>query len=135
MTVLIVDDLPTNLKLLRAMIESTEISVFEAGNGVQALEVLQREQIDAIISDVLMPKMDGYQLCREVRRHPNLRNLPFIFYTSTYTSDSDERMSLELGADRFLTKPVSSKAILAVLRELVGNSERSGRSETGLARD
>jgi two-component system, cell cycle sensor histidine kinase and response regulator CckA len=125
MNVLIVDDLPTNRKLLRAMLESDELTLFEAGDGLQALAVLEQAPIDAIISDVLMPRMDGYRLCQEVRRHPRFGNVPFLFYTGTYTSTDDAKAARELGADRFLSKPVSRKALLAILQEITAGSRQS----------
>ena len=66
MKVLIVDDTPTNLRLLRAVLEAENFQVIEATDGEQALAILEREEIDAIISDILMPNMDGYRLCDEV---------------------------------------------------------------------
>jgi PAS domain S-box-containing protein len=118
MNVLIVDDLALNLAVLRAMLEADDFTVFEASDGRQALAVLEEAPIDAIVSDILMPHMDGYRLCREVRGHPRFRTLPFLFYTATYTSESDQKLSLGLGADRFLRKPVNRDALLAVLKEV-----------------
>ncbi|MDB6037826.1 MAG: hypothetical protein JWM99_1667, partial [Verrucomicrobiales bacterium] len=82
MNVLIVDDLPTNLKLLRAVLEAEGLTVFAAADGIEALQVLELEKVDAIISDILMPRMDGYRLCFEVRKNERLKRLPFIFYTA-----------------------------------------------------
>src|SRR5258707_9332097 len=81
-TILIVDDNPTNLKLLRAVLEAESFAVVEAADGVEALEVLKEQKVDSIISDILMPRMDGYRLCLEVRKSES-HALPFIFYTST----------------------------------------------------
>jgi PAS domain S-box-containing protein len=118
MNVLIVDDLAVNLAVLRAMLETDNFTVFEASDGRQALTVLEEAPIDVIVSDILMPRMDGYRLCREVRGHARFRNLPFIFYTATYRSESDQKLALGLGADRFLRKPVSRDVLLAVLKEV-----------------
>ncbi|MBV9489941.1 MAG: response regulator [Verrucomicrobia bacterium] len=124
MNILIVDDAPANLRLLRAMIQSEGVTVFEAHDGMQALAVLEREPVDAIISDVLMPRMDGYRLCREVRRHPRLAKLPFIFCAGTYPSADAEKLALALGADRFLRKPIHRNALLATLKEITTKGRR-----------
>jgi PAS domain S-box-containing protein len=124
LTILIVDDLPINLKLLRAQLEAEGQTVLEAANGVEALQVLDREKVDVIISDVLMPVMDGYRLCYEVRRSERHRHLPFIVYTSTYVSPSDEKLSLDLGADRYLRKPSSVDEIMRTIREALAAPRR-----------
>ena len=85
MTVLIVDDNGTNLKLLRAVLEAEGHGVLAATDGLAALAVLEREPIDAVISDILMPNMDGYRFCAEVRASPRFCSLPFIVYTATCT--------------------------------------------------
>src|SRR5665811_1850866 len=97
MNLLIVDDDPTSLKLLRTQLESEGHTVFEAHDGVDALALLNRQRVDAVISDILMPRMDGYRLCHEIRKHARLHDLPIIIYTSTYTSPGDEKMALEVG--------------------------------------
>jgi signal transduction histidine kinase len=125
MKVLIVDDSPTNLKLLRRVLESENIQVVEASDGVKALVALDREKVDAIISDILMPGMDGYRLCYEVRKNERLQSLPFVFYTATYTSPSDAKLCYDLGGDKYLQKPASAKAILKTLEEAASNSRRS----------
>ncbi len=107
LNILIVDDQPINLKLLRAELEAEGHIVFDASNGVEGLAALDREQIDVIISDILMPVMDGYRFCNEVRRSERHHDIPFIVYTSTYLSPSDEKLSFDLGADHYLRKPAS----------------------------
>src|SRR6185295_12931652 len=102
MNILIVDDNSTNLKLLRTELEAERHTVFAAADGIEALEVLEREKIEAIISDILMPRMDGYRLCIEVRKSEKFKALPFVFYTATYVSPSDAKAALDLGADKFL---------------------------------
>ena len=115
MNVLILDDVDTNRKLLRAQLEAEGVTVLEARDGVEGLEELKRQRVDAAISDLLMPNMDGYRFCYEVRKSKEHRDLPIIIYTSTYTSPSDERLSLKLGADKYLRKPASVVQILDAL--------------------
>jgi signal transduction histidine kinase len=126
MNILIVDDQPTNLKLLRAQLEAEGHVVAEAVNGIEGLAVLGRQGTDAVISDILMPQMDGYRFCSEVRKDPRFSRIPFIFYTATYTSSSDEKLCFDLGGDKYLRKPSSAAEIAAALREAV---ELGGRRE------
>lgn len=122
MKILLVDDTPTNRKLLRVTLEAEGHTTVEAGDGFQALAVLEREPVDAIISDILMPNMDGFRFCHELRHNERLKHLPFLHYTSTYTSAGDQKLSESLGADRYLTKPVSTPTMLEALREAVSKS-------------
>jgi two-component system cell cycle sensor histidine kinase/response regulator CckA len=119
--VLILDDVDTNRKLLRAQLEAEGVTVLEASNGVEGLEALKRQKVDAAISDLLMPNMDGYRFCYEVRKSKEHRDLPIIIYTSTYTSPSDEKLSLKLGADKYLRKPASVGQILDALHNATTN--------------
>ncbi|MDB6169140.1 MAG: hypothetical protein JWM88_2004 [Verrucomicrobia bacterium] len=119
MKILIVDDRPINLKLLRVVLEAEGVVVSEATDGVEALSVLNRTPVDAIISDILMPRMDGYRLCMEVRANSRSCNVPFIAYSATYTSAGDEKLMIELGADRFLRKPATVAVLLGTVREVV----------------
>jgi len=117
MTTLIVDDNAANRKLLRAILEAEGHGTLEAADGVEALGVLEREKVDAIISDILMPRMDGYQFCYEVRVSDRFQHLPFIFLTSSYTSESDKKLGLEIGADRFLISLDPASEIIKALDE------------------
>lgn len=117
MRVLIVDDVPLNRRLLSAILEAEGHEVLAAGDGLEALAHLERLTVDAVISDILMPNMDGYRLCYEIRKHPKLHSLPVLIYTSTYTSDSDEQLALEAGADKYLRKPASNETVIQTLEE------------------
>lgn len=119
MKVLIVDDNETNRKLLRVNLEGEGIETISAEDGVEALSKLATERTDAIISDILMPRMDGYRLCQEVRKSKQLVDMPFIIYTSTYTSSGDEKLALDCGADRYIKKPAPLGVIMEAIRELV----------------
>src|SRR2546427_11091240 len=104
MNVLIADDKQLNRKLLGGLLEPEGHRSLEAADGLEALDILEREPVDAIISDVLMSRMDGYRFCYEVRSSERLHQLPFIIYTNAYTSPADEKVALELGADAFRKK-------------------------------
>jgi PAS domain S-box-containing protein/putative nucleotidyltransferase with HDIG domain len=129
MNLLIVDDHPTSLKLLRAQLEAEGHVVFEAHDGVDALALLERQRVDAVISDILMPRMDGYRLCHEIRKSDRLRDLPIVLYTSSYTSPSDEKLALDLGADKYLMKPASFETIITVLHEAIAKPHAAPRPE------
>jgi CheY-like chemotaxis protein len=105
MRLVIVDDIAANRKLLRVTLEAEGHTTLEAADGVEALEILAREKVDAVLSDILMPRMDGYRLCHEIRTNDLLRDLPIVIYTSTYISGSDEKLALSIGADKYLKKP------------------------------
>jgi CheY-like chemotaxis protein len=119
MNLLIVDDIPTNRKLLRVTLEAEGHTTLEAADGVEALQILARETVDAVISDILMPNMDGFRLCHEIRKSERLHALPFIVYTSTYTSPSDVKLAQTVGADKYLTKPAPAADLLEALREVM----------------
>ena len=115
MKILIVDDNLTNLKLLRAQLQAEGHAVLEAANGVEAMVVLGRERVDGVISDILMPGMDGYQLCMEVRKSGSFSALPFVLYTSTYSSTADRELALSVGADAYIAKPAPIQLLLDAL--------------------
>ena len=127
MNILIVDDRPINQKLLHATLEAEGHTVAEAADGVEALQLLESQGADAVISDILMPRMDGYRLCSEVRKRKEFKDIPFIHYTATYTSPSDERLSSDLGADVFLRKPAPAEEIIGALHR-VARKEHKIRS-------
>jgi signal transduction histidine kinase len=118
MNILIVDDDATNRKLLSAILGAEGHSILESGDGTEALAVLEQNKVDTIFSDILMPRMDGYQFCSEVRASEHFRHLPFIFYTATYTSPNDQKLALEIGADKFLIKPTAAGKIIQALSEV-----------------
>lgn len=120
MRILIVDDVSANRKLLRAILEEGGHSVIEAADGVEALASLAKMDADGIISDILMPRMDGYLLCYEIRNDRRFRHIPFIIYTATFTSPSNAALGSEVGADLFLIKPLPGQEILNALRQFTG---------------
>ena len=120
---LIVDDNEQNLYLLQTMLKGQGYDVLMAANGVEALEQARRVPPDIIISDILMPVMDGYSLCREWRKDEGLHAIPFVFYTATYTDPRDEELALSLGAARFVVKPQEPEAFVAILRQVIEGCE------------
>jgi two-component system, cell cycle sensor histidine kinase and response regulator CckA len=118
MRVLIADDNDANRKRLRATLAADGHDTEEATDGVEALEKLRTGSFDAVISDVLMPRMDGYRLSYEVRSSEELRDTRIIVYSSTYTSLAARRLALTAGADRFIRKPLEAEVILRALKDV-----------------
>ena len=133
LTILIVDDHPINLKLLRAQLEAEGHAVVEAANGAEALALMDRKSVDVIVSDILMPVMDGYRFCYEVRRSERFRELPLIIYTSSYVSPSDEKLSLDLGADKYLRKPAPVEEMVRAIDEALVSPHRQPSAPTDTA--
>ena len=120
--ILVVDDKEENLYLLRVLLQGHGHAAILARNGLDALSRAGEEAPDLVISDILMPGMDGFSLCRQWKRADSpLRHVPFVFYTATYTEPRDEQLALSLGADRFIVKPQEPiqflQAISAILEE------------------
>jgi signal transduction histidine kinase len=109
--VLIVEDSTSARNLLRYTFEHYHCTVFEAKDGEEGLDLAARHQPDIIISDALMPRMDGFQLLRALKSDPVLRSIPFIFYSSTYTGEKEEELALSLGAEAFVVKPIEPEAL------------------------
>jgi PAS domain S-box-containing protein/putative nucleotidyltransferase with HDIG domain len=118
MKILIVDDKEENLYLLDAMLKGSGYDVVSALNGKEALEKLHAEEFDMIISDILMPIMDGFTLCRECKREQKLKEIPFVFYTATYKDKRDEELALKLGADKYLLKPMEPEKLIDTIQGL-----------------
>jgi len=128
--ILFVDDLEQNRCLLRTLLTAHGYDMLEASNGVEALDLARREHPDLILSDILMPQMDGFTLCRECKRDEALRAIPFVFYTATYTDPRDEQFALKLGAARFVVKPIENSQFLAILRDVLGEYQRGELAES-----
>ncbi len=123
MKILIVDDKKESLYTLKILLKRSGYEVIQASNGIEALERIKSEHPDMIITDILMPKMDGFQLCRKVKEDKKLKRIPFVFYTATYTDPKDEEFALSLGAERFIRKPVASEKFIAILKEIIKKHE------------
>jgi len=135
MKILIAEDDENSRQLLETLLFAEGFEVVSFDNGLKSLGYLQTEQVDLIISDILMPEMDGYGLCRALKQNQQLQNIPFVFYTATYTSQQDERFALSLGADKFLIKPMEITNLVDVISELFESNHKSkGPKNRGLYR-
>ena len=127
--ILIVDDNEQNLYFLEVLLKGNGYEVMTAPNGSEALAMARATPPDLIISDILMPVMDGFSLCRMWKSDERLRQIPFIFYTATYTDEKDKQLALDLGADRFLLKPQEMDALVPSVAELIGKKYRVEASQ------
>src|SRR5882672_4188279 len=116
--ILVVDDIPANVKLLEARLTAEYFDVATAMSGAEALAICERAQCDIVLLDVMMPEMDGFEVCRRLKANPLTHHIPVVMVTAL-DQPSDRVRGLEAGADDFLTKPVSDLALLARVRSLV----------------
>ncbi len=121
--VLIVDDKENNVYYLTALLAGHGFTVQSARHGAEALVLARKAPPDLIVSDLLMPVMDGYTLLRHWKADPRLKRIPFVVYTATYTEAEDERLALNLGADAFIVKPTEPEAFLERIRQVQANLE------------
>jgi two-component system, cell cycle response regulator len=116
--VLVVDDVLANVKLMEARLTAEYFDVVTAMSGLEALALCERAQCDIVLLDVMMPEMDGFEVCRRLKANPRTHHIPVIMVTAL-DQPSDRVRGLEAGADDFLTKPVSDIALIARVRSLV----------------
>ena len=122
--ILITDDNPQNLYLLESILKSYRFEVVSAKNGAEALDAARKNPPDLVIADILMPVMDGFELCRRWKADERLKDIPFIFYTATYTDPKDERFALDLGADRFIVKPQKPEVLGRLVQDVLEASRQ-----------
>jgi len=116
--VLIVDDIPTNIKLLEARLTAEYYIVLTAGSGKKALEICAGGEVDIVLLDVMMPEMDGFEVCRRLKADPATHHIPVVMITAL-DQISDRVQGLEAGADDFLNKPVDDTQLMARVKSLV----------------
>jgi signal transduction histidine kinase len=122
--VMIVDDHEANRYLLRALLQGHGYIVEEARHGAEALAGAQRNAPELIISDLMMPVMDGFMLLRQWKADERLKGIPFVVYTATYTEPKDERLTLALGADAFIIKPAEPEPFIACIQDVLSKAQR-----------
>lgn len=117
--ILLVDDEVTGREVLSLALQERGFHTSQADDGQIALEALESGTFDVVISDVLMPRMDGYRLCYEVRKSERWKGLPFIIYTGTYTAPEDERLGMKFGANKYLRKTGSVDEVVQAVEEVL----------------
>jgi two-component system cell cycle response regulator len=115
--VLVVDDVPANVKLLEARLSAEYFDVTTANSGTEALALCERAECDIVLLDVMMPDMDGFEVCRKLKSNPATHHIPVVMVTAL-DQPSDRVRGLEAGADDFLTKPVTDVALISRVRSL-----------------
>jgi len=117
--ILIVEDVPNVLELLEVTLKFKGYAVVTARNGEEALEAIAKQRPVLIITDILMPKMDGYAFVQKLRLNEETRALPVVFLSATYVTPEDKAFALSLGAARFIEKPIDAEDFLLTVAELV----------------
>jgi DNA-binding response OmpR family regulator len=120
---LVVEDIPNVLELLEVTLRFQGYEVISAHNGQEALDILEKETPALIISDILMPKLDGFSLVQKLRNNPKTHNIPVIFLSATYVTPEDRTFAMSLGASRFIEKPIDTEEFLLTIAELLSQEQ------------
>lgn len=118
-SILLVEDIPNILEFLEVTLRFKGYPVLSARNGQEALDLIKTNKPALVITDILMPKMDGYALVYHLRTSPPTQNIPIIFLSATYVTPEDKQFALSLGAARFLEKPVDTEELLLTVAEIL----------------
>lgn len=124
--ILVVDDHDENFYLLQTVLRSYSFDVARANNGAEALELAHAEPPDLVISDILMPVLDGFGLCRAWKSNEQFCHIPFVFYTATYTGPEDREFALSLGADGFIAKGTDIDEFIQTLNQILARFTSQG---------
>jgi len=128
---LVVEDVPNVLELLDVTLRFKGYPVITARNGQEALDKIAKEHPSLVITDILMPKMDGYALAHRIRTDPQTTDIPIIFLSATYVTPEDKDFAVSLGAARFIEKPIDTEEFLLTIAELL--TQGSGPTPEPLA--
>jgi len=125
MRILVAEDHEDIAYLLERILKVSGHEVVITSNGIEALDRLKYEKFDMIISDILMPVMDGFIFCRVVKNDDNLKNIPFVIYSASYTDDRDKEFGFKLGADFIIEAPIEPH----IFSEIIENISNQIKSE------
>jgi CheY-like chemotaxis protein len=117
--ILVVEDVPNVLELLEVTLRFKGYDVVVAHNGLEGMEMVEKARPAMIITDILMPKMDGYAFVQKVRLNSEFRRIPVIFLSATYVTPEDKRFAMSLGATRFIEKPIDTEDFLLTIAEIM----------------
>lgn len=124
-TILIVDDEEDARLYLEITLTSQGYEIISATNGREALELARQDRPDLVISDVLMPVMDGFEFCRQMKEDSEFNRIPFIFLTGTYTDERDQKLAMAVGAASYLLKPIEPEPLLKIVRQVMAKSQET----------
>ncbi|MBU1112369.1 MAG: response regulator [Candidatus Omnitrophica bacterium] len=117
--ILVVDDEQALAELVKMRLETNGYEVLSAFDGQEALDKARKEKPDLIILDLMLPKIDGYKVCRMLKFDEKYKKIPIILFTAR-AQESDKKMGQDVGADSYIVKPFEPKALLAKIKELTG---------------
>jgi CheY-like chemotaxis protein len=117
--ILVVEDVPNVLELIEVTLRFKGYFVVTARDGIEGLEKAESSNPALIVSDILMPRLDGYAFIQKLRENPQTRNIPLIFLSATYVTPEDRQFALSLGAAKFLEKPIDTEEFLLTVAEIV----------------
>ena len=137
MKILVTDDKEEERYLAETILKGSGYEVVTAINGAEALEKLRAEGFDMIISDVLMPVMDGFRLCQECKEDEKLKDIPFIFYTATYKDEGDEMLASKVGAYRYILKPIEPEEFIKLIQDVFRDLDKGkvGQKKLGVKKE
>jgi CheY-like chemotaxis protein len=121
--ILVVEDIPNVLELLEVTLRFQGYQVISARNGQEALDILAKDTPALIITDILMPKLDGFALVQKLKSNPKTLTIPVIFLSATYVTPEDRAFAMSLGASRFIEKPIDTEEFLLTVAELMSQEQ------------
>jgi DNA-binding response OmpR family regulator len=116
--ILVVDDSPVVVEAVREALLGDGYVVFAASDGIEALDIVKREKIDLILLDIDMPRMNGYQLCKLLKKDTNLKQIPIVMLTAK-SAEADRMWGLKAGSDEYLTKPFNYAKVKEVIKRFL----------------
>jgi len=117
--ILVVDDEVQLVEMVKIRLEANGYEVLSAYDGQEGLEKIRKEKPDLIVLDLMLPKLDGYKVCRMIKFDEKYKNIPIILF-SARAQDSDKEMGVQVGANGYITKPFEPKVLLSKIKELLG---------------
>lgn len=124
MKILIVEDNEDERRLLNINLHHHGWNVLEASNGMEAMEIIEKQKPDIIVSDILMPKMDGFELIWNLKQKEDAKNIPFIFYSAIYTGEKDKILAMALGAEAFIEKPKEPEKLFEIIKDIYVSTKK-----------
>jgi len=122
--ILLADDYAEARDTLAALLQQDGYEVITVSNGAEGMQMAETHRPDIIMSDILMPEMDGFEFCRSIKEHAELCSIPFVFYTATYVDEEDRHLARAVGASRFIVKPAPPEVLLQELRQVLADYQQ-----------